>query len=121
MYNQISFLNIWSINQTVNQGDLVFTIIPDDNSSYIARLKTPAQNSGKMKIGQKVNIKLDNYPSRIKFIVFDTKYRIVFKLIPEKKILLLLKEPFMEELLPLYLPKKINNILITDYLLDKEN
>jgi multidrug resistance efflux pump len=60
---KISFLNIWSINQTVNQGDLVFTIIPDDNSSYIARLKTPAQNSGKMKIGQKVNIKLDNYPS----------------------------------------------------------
>ena len=60
---KISFLNIWSINQTVNQGDLVFTIIPDDNSSYIAKLKTPAQNSGKMKIGQKVNIKLDNYPN----------------------------------------------------------
>lgn len=59
---KVSFLNFWSKNQTVNQGDLVFTIIPIENSSYIARLKTPAQNLGKVKIGQKVNIKLDNYP-----------------------------------------------------------
>ena len=60
---KVSFLNIWSTNQTVNQGDLVFTIIPKGSSSYIAKLKTPSQNSGKIKIGQKVNIKLDNYPN----------------------------------------------------------
>ncbi|GFZ79614.1 hemolysin [Aquaticitalea lipolytica] len=58
---KVSFLNYWNANQTVNQGDLVFTIIPSKNSSYIAKLKTPAQNSGKIKIGQSVNIKLDNY------------------------------------------------------------
>ncbi|HIP33967.1 MAG TPA: HlyD family efflux transporter periplasmic adaptor subunit [Bacteroidia bacterium] len=58
----VSFLNFWSKNQNVNQGDLVFTIIPTENSSFIAKLKTPAQNSGKIKIGQKVNIKLANYP-----------------------------------------------------------
>lgn len=59
---KVSFLNYWNINQTVNQGDLVFTIIPNDNSSFIAKLKTPAQNSGKIKVNQKVNIKLENYP-----------------------------------------------------------
>lgn len=59
---KVSFLNIWNKNQTVNQGDLVFTIIPIENSLYIAKLKTPAQNLGKVKLGQKVNIKLDNYP-----------------------------------------------------------
>jgi len=59
---KVSFLNYWNTNQTVNQGDLVFTIIPKDNSSFIAKLKTPAQNSGKIKVGQKVNIKLENYP-----------------------------------------------------------
>lgn len=58
----VSFLNVWSINQSVNQGDLVFTIIPRENSSFVAKLKTPSQNSGKIKIGQKVNIKLENYP-----------------------------------------------------------
>lgn len=59
---RVSFLKYWSKNQTVNQGDLVFTIIPSENSKYIAKLKTPAQNLGKVKIGQIVNIKLDNYP-----------------------------------------------------------
>ena len=62
MDGKVSFLNYWSENQTVNQGDLVFTIIPKVNSSFIAKLKTPAQNLGKVKVGQNVNIKLHNYP-----------------------------------------------------------
>jgi multidrug resistance efflux pump len=62
MNGKVSFLNYWSQNQTVNQGDLVFTIIPNKNSSFIAKLKTPAQNLGKVKIGQRVNLKLQNYP-----------------------------------------------------------
>lgn len=61
---RVSFLDVWSANQSVNQGDLVFTIIPEKNSSYIAKLRTPAQNSGKVKIGQQVNIKLQNYPDK---------------------------------------------------------
>ena len=59
---KVSFLDIWNTNQSVNQGDLIFTIIPDKSSSYMAKLKSPIQNSGKIKIGQRVNIKLDNYP-----------------------------------------------------------
>ena len=59
---KVSFLNVWNKNQNVNQGDLVFTVIPTENTQFIARLKTPQQNSGKIKIGQKVNIKLANYP-----------------------------------------------------------
>tara|TARA_R110002073_G_scaffold261595_2_gene424518 strand:+ start:4263 stop:5549 length:1287 start_codon:yes stop_codon:yes gene_type:complete len=59
---KVSFLNYWNVNQTVNQDDLVFTIIPNENSAFIAKLKSPAQNSGKIKTGQQVNIKLENYP-----------------------------------------------------------
>lgn len=59
---KISYLNYWNKNQTVNQGDLVFTIIPSENSAFIAKLKTPAQNIGKVKIGQIANIKLTNFP-----------------------------------------------------------
>ncbi|HXJ99163.1 MAG TPA: HlyD family efflux transporter periplasmic adaptor subunit [Gelidibacter sp.] len=58
----VAFLNYYNINQTVTSGDLIFTIIPAESSSFIAKLKTPAQNSGKIKIGQRVNIKLENYP-----------------------------------------------------------
>jgi hypothetical protein len=46
----------------VNQGDLVFTIIPENNKQYVAKVKAAALNSGKIKIGQRVNIKLQNYP-----------------------------------------------------------
>ena len=59
----VSFLNYWNSNQSVNTGDLIFTIIPNGNLKFKAKLKTPTQNSGKILIGQTVNIKLDNYPS----------------------------------------------------------
>lgn len=79
----VSFLNIWSTNQTVNQGDLVFTIIPKENSSYIAKLKTPSQNSGKVKVGQQVNIKLQNYPDTEFGVLNGAVKRI--SLIPDKE------------------------------------
>jgi len=59
---KVSFLSFWSANQTVNTGDLVFTIIPRGNNYFIGKIKAPAQNSGKLKVGQKVNIRLENYP-----------------------------------------------------------
>ncbi|WP_299526045.1 HlyD family efflux transporter periplasmic adaptor subunit [Winogradskyella sp.] len=59
---EVAFSKSWVKYQMVNQGDLLFTIIPEQNSAYIAKLKTPAQNSGKVKIGQTVNIRLENYP-----------------------------------------------------------
>jgi len=59
---KVSFLDYWSENQTVSQGDLVFTIIPNENSSFIVKLRTPAQNFGKVRVGQAVNIKVQNYP-----------------------------------------------------------
>ena len=57
----VSFMNFWSPNQTVKQGDWIFSIIPPSNL-YIANLRIPVQNSGKVRNGQKVNIRLHNYP-----------------------------------------------------------
>lgn len=37
-------------------------IISSENTAYIAKLKTPSFNSGKLLLGQTVNIKLENYP-----------------------------------------------------------
>ncbi|MEO8239026.1 MAG: HlyD family efflux transporter periplasmic adaptor subunit [Flavobacterium sp.] len=59
---KVSFLQVWAANQTVNAGENVFVIIPIHKSGYIGKLKAPAQNSGKIKIGQDVHIKLANYP-----------------------------------------------------------
>lgn len=61
---KVSFLQLWANNQTVNAGDNVFAIIPKNENGYIGKLKAPAQNSGKIKVGQTVNIRLANYPDR---------------------------------------------------------
>jgi len=59
---KVVFSELWTKNQNVYQNQLMFTIIPKENSAFIAKLKTPAQNSGKIKVGQTVNIKLESYP-----------------------------------------------------------
>ena len=59
----VSFLSFWNKNQTAKNGDLIFTIIPEKSKSFIGKIKAPVANSGKIKEGQKVQIKLLNYPS----------------------------------------------------------
>ena len=61
---KVTFLQIWTENQTINVGDNVFSIIPTNESVYIGKLKAPSLNSGKIKVGQDVNIRLANYPDR---------------------------------------------------------
>lgn len=63
MNGKISFLSFWDKNQTVNANDLIFTIIPKNGKSFIGKIKAPVTNSGKIKIGQKTQIQLSNYPS----------------------------------------------------------
>ena len=55
--------HFWSENQTVTEGLELMTIIPTDNSEIFGRVSMPIVNSGKVAIGQRVNIFLDNYPS----------------------------------------------------------
>lgn len=59
---QVSFMQIWAENQTLNTGDNTFVVIPQTKSDYVGKIKAPQLNSGKIKIGQEVNIRLDNYP-----------------------------------------------------------
>ena len=63
MNGKVSFLSFWSKNQNVKTGDLIFTIIPNKSESFVGKIKAPIANSGKIEIGQKVQIKLLNYPS----------------------------------------------------------
>ena len=78
----------------------MFTIIPSENSSFIAKLKTPAQNSGKLKIGQKVNIKLENYPDTEFGVLNGTIKKI--SLIPDKDGLYLIDVELPKKLMTSY-------------------
>ena len=59
---RVSLGNYWSTAQSVNVGDVVMSIISDDITPPFGKVVLPMQNSGKVKVGQKVNIKLLNYP-----------------------------------------------------------
>ncbi len=58
----VSFTTFWSKNQNVKAGEVVFSVVPIDKSTTKVRIQFPVRNSGKVKKGQRVNIKLENYP-----------------------------------------------------------
>ncbi|MFH7000937.1 HlyD family secretion protein [Flavobacterium bizetiae] len=60
----VTFLQVWTENQTINSGENVFSIIPNAKNDFIGKVKAPALNSGKIKVGQKVNIRLANFPDK---------------------------------------------------------
>lgn len=64
---QVNFSDYWSDNQFVQVNEEVLTIIPDtsqlEENQLLGQVKSPIRNSGKLKLGQRVNIRFDNYPA----------------------------------------------------------
>lgn len=58
----VTFTNYWVKNQNVTTGETVFTIIPEDNPEILGKAQMPLTRSGKVKPGQKVNIRFSNFP-----------------------------------------------------------
>lgn len=79
---RVTFLQVWNENQTITIGDNVFSIIPDAKNGFIGKVKAPALNSGKIKTGQRVNIRLANFPDR-EFGVLKGKIQNI-SLVPDK-------------------------------------
>ncbi len=59
---EITFTGFWNINQNVTTGESVFTVVPKASTELIGRAEIPAVGSGKVKEGQRVNIRFDDYP-----------------------------------------------------------
>ncbi|WP_336664686.1 HlyD family secretion protein [Elizabethkingia meningoseptica] len=58
----VSFQQYLGEHQFVKAGEVLITVMPDKPEALIGRLTVPSTNSGKIMEGQKVLIKLDNYP-----------------------------------------------------------
>ena len=58
---KVQFLRFWNQDQFVQPGDEMFTIIPKQNK-MIGQCILPANGAGKVRLGQEVIIKLENYP-----------------------------------------------------------
>jgi multidrug resistance efflux pump len=96
----VSFMKIWNKNQTINNGDFVFTVIPKKYSSYICKVQAPILNSGKIKVGQSVNIKLSSYPANEYGVLKGTVKNI--SLIPNNEGLYLLDVVLTKKLITTY-------------------
>jgi len=57
-----SFQQFFGANQFVKVGDPIVSILPDEKEALVGRMSVPTINSGKIITGEKVLIKLDNYP-----------------------------------------------------------
>ncbi len=58
----VSFSAIWEENQFVVKGQTVFTIVPEEDTDIIGKILIPIERAGKIKPGQTINLKFDNYP-----------------------------------------------------------
>lgn len=52
----------WQKNQNVTAGETVLTVVPSENQHIIGKIYLPPQGAGKVKTGQIVNVKFDNFP-----------------------------------------------------------
>jgi hypothetical protein len=57
----LSYSNFLENNMHIDNSKILFIVSPN-NSNYLARGSLPVFGSGKVRVGQKVNIKVDNYP-----------------------------------------------------------
>ena len=58
----VSFTRFWNANQSVVKDEPVITVIPLETGNFLGRINLKMLRSGKVKPGQKVNIKLSGYP-----------------------------------------------------------
>lgn len=59
---RVSLDKVWTDHQFVKSGDSVLAVVPEGEHRIIGRLSMPIGNSGKVRVGQPVYIRLENYP-----------------------------------------------------------
>ena len=58
----VTMTKYWQKNQNVSAGDVLLTVVPEGDVRIIGKILLPLQGAGKVKVGQTVNVKFDNYP-----------------------------------------------------------
>lgn len=60
----VNLMGIWSVNQSVTNGELVFIILPTHIDAPLGKAWLPASGAGKVEIGQQANVRLNNFPDK---------------------------------------------------------
>lgn len=59
----LTFNIVGAINQTVKDGEVIATVIPTVSPHMYCKARMPVAGSGKVKTGQRVQVRFDNYPA----------------------------------------------------------
>jgi multidrug resistance efflux pump len=105
---RVSLFTFWTDNQFIKPSEDILTIVPG-NENYFVKAKLPVAGSGKIKIGQRVNIKLDNFPyqeygivtgriSNISLLPRENNYNITISVPPDLKTSYNKKMEFRQEM-----------------------
>jgi len=105
---ELEFLDFWKQNDFAESGKELFSILPEKNY-LIGNVYLPSTGAGNVKIGQHVNIKLDNFPYN-EYGIIDGKVKSV-SLLAEKKLNISDSQSTNAYLVTVELP----NNLITNY------
>ena len=58
----ITLTKYWQKNQNVNAAEVLVTVVPDEETKIVGKILLPPLGAGKVKEGQMVNVKFDNFP-----------------------------------------------------------
>ncbi|MCL2098692.1 MAG: HlyD family efflux transporter periplasmic adaptor subunit [Bacteroidales bacterium] len=58
----VTLTKYWQSNQNLNAGETLLTVVPSDSTQITGKIYLPVQGAGKVKVGQTVNVKFDNFP-----------------------------------------------------------
>lgn len=58
---EVTFTNYWTDNQNVISGETVFSVVPRSYKEILGKAKMPVARSGKVKVGQSVNIRFESF------------------------------------------------------------
>ena len=59
---RVSFMNFWGTNQFINAGEQSFAVVPLNPGNIVGKCNVPTNGLGKIEKGQKVTVKLDEFP-----------------------------------------------------------
>lgn len=58
----LSYNEVWQTSQHVGTGDPVFPVVTADPGEIVGKVRIPLEGAGKVRVGQRVNIRLTGYP-----------------------------------------------------------
>ena len=97
---KVTFTSFWKENQNIRAGEAVFNIVPDNGGEIIGKASLPVIRSGKIKVGQRANIRFISFP--------DNEYGIVKGKVKNISLVPLKETNLVNYIVEIQLPEGLN-------------